>query len=72
VTFGFSEDLNAATADALDAMLLWMQSLYGLDKVTALAVASPVVDLRITQVANQTWGVHAVLPHDAIELSGGK
>jgi acetamidase/formamidase len=26
----------------------------------------PVVDLRITQVANQSWGVHAVLPHDAI------
>ena len=38
----------------------------GLDKATALAVASPVVDLRVTQVANQAWGVHAVLPHDAI------
>jgi acetamidase/formamidase len=66
ITFGFDEDLNAATGDALDAMLGWMQSLYGLDKATALAVASPVVDLRITQVANGTWGVHAVLPHDAI------
>ncbi|MDT4912175.1 MAG: hypothetical protein QOC66_1303 [Pseudonocardiales bacterium] len=62
ITFGFSEDLNAATADALDAMLTWLQRLLDLDRATALALASSVVDLRITQVANQTWGVHAVLP----------
>jgi acetamidase/formamidase len=67
ITFGFNEDLNTATGDALDAMLIWMQALYGLDKVTALALASPVVDLRITQVANETWGVHAVLPHGAVQ-----
>jgi acetamidase/formamidase len=66
ITFGFSPDLNAAMGDALDAMLIWMQALYGLDKAAALAVASPVVDLRVTQVANQAWGVHAVLPHNAI------
>jgi hypothetical protein len=24
------------------------------------------VDLRVTQVANQTWGVHAVLPEGVI------
>jgi acetamidase/formamidase len=40
----------------------WLQSLYGLDKTAALALASPSVDLRITQVANGVWGVHAVLP----------
>ncbi len=32
----------------------------------ALLPASPAVDLRITEVANETWGVHAVLPHGAI------
>jgi acetamidase/formamidase len=63
VTFGFSADLNVAMGDALDAMVTWMQSLYGLDKATALALASTCADLRVTQVANQTWGVHAVLPH---------
>jgi acetamidase/formamidase len=62
ITFGFDADLNAAMGDALDAMLTWMQSLYSLDKATALALASTCVDLRVTQVANQTWGVHAVLP----------
>ncbi len=66
VTFGFDADLNQATADALDAMLTWLQRLHDLDKPTALALASPVVDLRITQIANETWGVHAVLPHGAI------
>jgi acetamidase/formamidase len=67
VTFGFSSDLNEATGDALDAMLRWMQQLFSLDRPTALALASTTVDLRVTQVANQTWGVHAVLAHNAIE-----
>ncbi len=66
ITFGFSPDLNAAMGDALDAMLTWLQSIYGLDKAATLAIASPVLDLRVTQVANQSWGVHALLPRDAI------
>ena len=66
ITFGFNEDLNEATADALDAMVTWMQALYGLDKATALALASPSVHLRVTQVANGVWGVHALLPTGAI------
>ncbi|GAA1181405.1 acetamidase/formamidase family protein [Pseudonocardia alaniniphila] len=70
ITFGFHEDLNEAMAEALDAMLVWMQSLIDFDgenpKATALALASTIVDMRVTQVANDTWGVHAVLPHDAL------
>jgi len=70
ITFGFSADLNEAMGDALDAMITWMQSLYGLSKGAALAVASPTVDLRITQVANDVWGVHALLRHDVREGAG--
>ncbi len=66
VTFGFGTDLNEAAADALAAMTTWLQRLFEVDRPTALALASPVVDLRITQVANETWGVHAVLPHGAL------
>ena len=66
ITFGFSPDLNAAMGDALDAMLTWLQASYGVGKATALALASPVLDLRVTQVANQSWGVHALLPAGAI------
>jgi acetamidase/formamidase len=52
--------------DALDAMVRWMQAIFSLDQGTALALASTCVDLRVTQVANQTWGVHAVLPDGVI------
>jgi acetamidase/formamidase len=66
LTFGFSPDLNTATCDAIEAMLTWIGQIYGLGKAAALALASPVLDLRVTQVANESWGVHAVLPWDAI------
>lgn len=66
ITFGFSPDLNEAMADALAAIVTWLQALHGLDRPTALALAGPAVDLRVTQVANETWGVHAVLPHGVV------
>jgi acetamidase/formamidase len=66
ITFGFDADLNRATAEALGAMLTWLQQLHGLERTAALALAGSVVDLRVTQIANQTWGVHAVLALDAV------
>jgi acetamidase/formamidase len=62
LTFGFSADLNEAMGDALDAMVTWLASLWGTSRAQALALASTCVDLRVTQVANVTWGVHALLP----------
>jgi acetamidase/formamidase len=70
VTFGFDADLNVAMGDALDAMVRWLEVLTGLGKAAALALASTCVDLRVTQVANQTWGVHAVLPAGAVHGPG--
>ncbi|TKV29855.1 acetamidase [Arthrobacter sp. NamB2] len=66
ITFGFDADLNRATAEALGAMLTWLQQLHGVERKVALALASSVVDLRVTQIANHTWGVHAVLAIDAV------
>ena len=71
ITFGFAEDLDEAMADALDAMLAWLTSLLGVDKAAALALASPAVSLRVTQVANGVWGVHALLPGGALGLGPG-
>jgi len=62
VTFGFSADLNEAMGDALEAMVTWMTGLYGTSRSEALALASTCADLRVTQVVNITWGVHALLP----------
>jgi len=67
ITFGFDADLNEATAQALDGMIAWMQQLYAIGKSEALALASVVVSMRVTQVANQTWGVHALLPNGAVD-----
>jgi acetamidase/formamidase len=62
VTMGFDHDLDEAMLVALDAMLLLMERRYGLDRRDAIALASVVVDLRVTQVVNGVQGVHAVLP----------
>jgi acetamidase/formamidase len=66
LTLGFDADLDEAMYIALDAMLGLMGEQYGMDRGEALAMASVVVDLRVTQVVNGVKGVHAVLPHDAI------
>jgi len=68
IAFGFDADLNVAMGDALDAMVSWLQVLSGRGRAAALALASTCVDMRITQVANQTWGVHAVLPSGVLGL----
>ncbi|MGA8978626.1 MAG: acetamidase/formamidase family protein [Pedococcus sp.] len=66
LTFGFDPDLNVATAAALDAMVTWLSALLGVSRAEALALASASVDLHVTQVANQTWGVHASLGNDTL------
>lgn len=69
ITFGLHQDLNEAAILALEGMLDWMGELFDHDRVHALAMASLVVDLRITQIVNGVRGVHAVLPHDAFAES---
>jgi acetamidase/formamidase len=66
LTFGLDEDLDEAAAIAIDSMLALMGREHGFARAEALALASLVVDLRITQMVNGVCGVHAVLPHDAI------
>jgi acetamidase/formamidase len=66
ITFGFDPDLNRATTLALSNMLDLLQEQRGLPRQEALALASVAVDLRVTQIVNQSQGVHAVLPHTAL------
>lgn len=69
LTLGLHEDLDEAAFRALDAMLDLMQEAVdtSLTRAEALGLASLVVDLRITQIVNGVQGVHAVLPHGAIQ-----
>ncbi len=43
-----------------------MGELLAVSRKETLALASVVVDLRVTQVVNGVCGVHAVLPHGAV------
>ena len=66
ITFGLHEDLNEASLIALEAMLDLICEQIDIHRKDALALASVVVDLRITQIANGVHGVHAVLPHGSV------
>jgi acetamidase/formamidase len=52
IAFGFDEDLDEAAAHAVDVMLELMERELGLTRRDALAFASVVVDLKVTQVVN--------------------
>ena len=66
LTFGFDEDLGRAAEIALGGMLELMEREHEIDRDDGLALASVVVDLRVTQVVNGAQGVHAVLRDDAL------
>ncbi len=66
VCLGIGDDLDEAAAEAVDAVLELMGALYGVTRADAMALAGVVVDLRVTQVANRVFGVHAVLPTGAV------
>ena len=65
-TFGFDEDLDEAAAQAVDGMLELMHRDHGLERRDALALASVIVDLHVTQLVNGVRGVHAILRDDAL------
>lgn len=69
ITFGFGETLDAAMRDALAVMVTHVQRRYGLSNTQAVALASCVVSLRVTQVVNGIVGVHAILPLHAFQLA---
>jgi acetamidase/formamidase len=66
ITLGFNQDLDEAAFIALEAMLDLIQERHGLERQDALALASLIVDLRVTQIVNGVRGVHALLPNTAL------
>ena len=69
LVLGVDEDLDEAAASAVEGMIELMERERGLDRRDALALASLVVDLRVTQVVNGVKGIHAVLPHGEIRFT---
>ena len=66
LAFGFDEDLDEAAAQAVDGMLELMRREHGFERRDALALASVVVDVRVTQLVNGVKGAHAVLRDDSL------
>jgi acetamidase/formamidase len=66
VVLGLDRDVDRAVAFALDGMLDVMHREHGVERREALALASVVVDLRVTQMVNGVRGAHAVLRDDAL------
>jgi acetamidase/formamidase len=66
LTFGLDKDLDKAAASAAEGMIELMEREHGLERRDALALASVVVDLRVTQIVNRVKGVHAVLADNAL------
>jgi acetamidase/formamidase len=68
IAFGFNKNLDLAADEALATMLDLMERELGIERPYALALASIVVDLRVTQIVNWVKGVHAVLHDGAIRM----
>jgi acetamidase/formamidase len=66
LTMGLGDTLDEATYEALEAMFALLQRLHGVSRNDAIALASVVVDLRVTQIVNRVVGVHAILRDDAL------
>ena len=66
LAFGFAADLDGAAGRAVEGMVALLEREHGLPRGDALALASVVVDLRVTQVVNGQVGVHAVLADDSL------
>jgi acetamidase/formamidase len=71
VTMGLGDTVDEATYRALNCMFDELQRRLGLTRPDAVALASVVVDVRVTQVVNQVVGAHAVLPTGALLSRGG-
>jgi acetamidase/formamidase len=66
LTLGLGDTLDEAAYAALNGMYDLLARLHGVARADAVALASVAVDLRVTQIVNETVGVHAVLADGAI------
>lgn len=58
ITMGFHVDLREAAIQAVDDMVTWVSSAYGLSRSDAYVLCSLQADLMITQAVNGNNGVH--------------
>ncbi len=59
---GLHEDLDEAAKIAMMEMIGYLVTVRGLDRDTALLLASVAMDMVVTQVVDGTKGIHAMIP----------
>jgi acetamidase/formamidase len=70
VTLGFGERLDDAMYAALSGMVDRLADALKISRPEALTLCSMKASLRVTQIVNETKGVHALLPTDALKELG--
>jgi acetamidase/formamidase len=64
IAMGIDEDLNKAVRIAVDEAVSFLMERKGLSLADAYTLASVAVNLHITELVDQTKGVHAMIPKD--------
>lgn len=67
VTLGYGAGLDEAALRAARGMVTLLAYELGVDAFEATALASVSASLRVTQLVNESVGVHAFLAHDALD-----
>lgn len=62
IAVGLDKDLNKAMKNALSEAVAFMKDEMGFTFNEALSIASTAVDFEVSQVVDQTLGVHAMIP----------
>jgi acetamidase/formamidase len=62
IAFGLDPDLNKAMQMAIHETNTYLGELQGLDFFRAFALSSIAVDFHVTQVVDETKGIHAMIP----------
>ncbi|GAB3881001.1 acetamidase/formamidase family protein [Spirosoma agri] len=62
IAVGLDKDLNRAMKNALSEAVAFIQTELGFTFNEALSIASTAVDFEVSQVVDQTLGVHAMIP----------
>ena len=62
ITMGLDEDLDQAAKMATHEMIEYLAGEKGMSREDAYVLCSLAVDLHVTQLVDQTKGVHAMLP----------
>ena len=68
ITMGTDPDLTEATRIALREMIGYLRTAKGLSEVEAYRLASIAGSLRITQLVDETMGVHMIMPKAVLGL----